>query len=112
MIRTRQSRFISALLFFSFVLLLSGCTEGEDTDGVDAKPSSLESIRVLEEEVFEVYSLAPCSQSHEYCSFPFLIEEVDALIAAYCRENQHEEALRVFSFFEHFEDPSPQPPEC
>jgi hypothetical protein len=112
MIGTAKSRFLPIPMLVGFMLLLSGCNQIEQAQDIDEKPSASERLRILEEEVFELYSLAPCARSHEYCSFPFLIEKVDALTAAHCLEGLPQEALRVYAVFEHFENPSPQPPEC
>lgn len=99
-------------VIFSSLILLDGCNNFEEAHSIDEKMNSSESLGNLEEEVFELYSLAPCSRSHGYCSSSFLIEQVDALIVAYCLEGLSQEALRVYAIFEHFEDPSPQPPGC
>lgn len=112
MINSSHYPFPFFLLLFGFVFLFCGCSKVEEAHSIDGDLSPSESLIALEEGVLEVYALAPCPTTHEYCSFPFLIEEVDALIAAYCRDGLPQEALRVYDFFEHFKDPSPQPPEC
>jgi hypothetical protein len=112
LIRMTGLRILSISMLSGFALLLGGCNQIEQAHDIEGKPSASDRLKMLEEEVFELYSLAPCVRSHEYCSFPFLIEKVDALIAAHCLEAFPQEALRVYAIFEHFENPSPKPPQC
>ena len=111
MINTNKRPFLLASLFAGVVLFVGGCNSFEGT-GIDEEVQSSDSLGNLEAEVFELYSLAPCTESHDYCSFPFLVEQVDALIAGYCLDGDSQEALRIYTLFEHFEDPSPRPPDC
>ena len=108
---TNRPAFFPASLFAGIVLFLVGCNDFEGA-GVDEKVESSDSLEILEAEVFELYSLAPCTESHDYCSFPFLVEQVDALIAGYCLDGDSQEALRIYTFFAHFQDPSPRLPDC
>jgi hypothetical protein len=99
-------------MLLGLCIFLVGCAFFEGAHSVEAEVDVPEELKKLEDEVFQLYSLAPCSKFQEYCSFPFLIERVDALIAAYCDAGFAFEANRVYEDFEHFVDPSAQPPEC
>ena len=107
----KNKRAIIVASIFAGSVFLGGCNNFEEA-GIDEKVRSSDSLAILEAEVFELYSLAPCTESHEYCSFPFLVEKVDALVGGYCLDGDSQEALRIYTFFEHFENPSPRPPDC
>lgn len=101
-----------AVILVSFSIFFVGCAFLEGAHSVEAEVGLPDELRMLEDEVFQLFSLAPCSKSQDYCSFPFLIERVDALTAAYCNAGFPSEADRVYEYFEHFVDPPAKSPEC
>ena len=105
-------RFLLAPMILSITLSSVGCRNPEQVDDGPSGHFSSEELTELEEQIFELYNLAPCPPSRGYCSSSFLIRDVDDLVSGYCRAGRPEEAYRIYAFFEHFTEPSPQPPEC
>lgn len=112
MVSTKMCSGFCLLAILSSALLISGCKNSTGSNDDDEKMQLPGEVRHLEEEVEQLFSLAPCSASHGYCSFPHLIERVDALISVYCTEGRSSDAHRIFTDFDHFVDPSPQRPDC